>query len=79
MSNSILPLENEKFKIFRCRMSKKSCAIVIPINGNKSFLVADLSKEIIDIESCEKYMHYVTLKIMAYVTVLKCRFQSQIT
>ena len=56
MSNSILPLENEKFKSFRCRMSKKLCEIVIPINDNKSFLVVDLLREIIYIESCEKYM-----------------------
>ena len=57
ISNSILPLENEKFKTFRSKMSKELCAIVIPINGNKSFLVVDLLKEIIDIESCEKYMY----------------------
>ena len=38
-------------------MSKELCAIVIPINGNKSFLVVDLLKEITDIESCEKYMY----------------------
>ena len=38
-------------------MSKELCAIVIPINGNKSLLVVDLLKEITDIESCEKYMY----------------------
>ena len=57
ISNSILPLENEKFKTFRSKMSKELCAIVISINGNKSFLVVDLLKEITDIESCEKYMY----------------------